>query len=266
MYPIDLKHSAEKGETFVRPSLTGPSGRKWLNMALIAGGVGLGVYCLKEQGYLPSKEVILEFVKTYQDKYHALGLGADALFLLAQSAAGIIPFPFIETALNINGAVMYGKYSSIGMNLLGNTLGSLAGFYMARWFLKTHAERINRRIYAALDRYTPLNPERFKHDLEHSPISSVIFIKSVPGIYTITSYFLGLSQISVGQFMLGVWLSTTAPIAALSFITGQFVEDEMNHTNHFSTHNLELLVALGTVVLNFAMIRAIRWHKSRQLS
>ncbi len=131
-----------------------------------------------------------------------------ALVLIASKGiAGLIGFP--GTPLTLLAGAVFGTFWGSIVALIGNTLGAIAGFVLARYVFQDSFHRM-------LDKYPRL--KNYEQRFEEAPFSTTITLRLIPLFpFNALNYALGLTRMSLPTYSLSTFIGIIPGTAAFVY-------------------------------------------------
>ncbi len=135
--------------------------------------------------------MLIEYVKNLVTQDHQL----TGVYLIAAKIIGAILF-FPGTPLTLLAGATLGVWWGSLVSIIGNTLGAVAAFFIARYFLKDYVQAHAYQKYPKIRMY---ENRFFKNGF-----ATVIFLRLVPLFpFNALNYLLGVTHVSARDYILG---------------------------------------------------------------
>jgi len=171
---------------------------------------------------------------------------APALYLLAYIAAGVLLIP--STILKIAAGSIFGLGKGLVLCVIGSTLGTILGFYLARF---SGSEFV--REYLIRERYQPL-----QNVLRKRGEFLVFILRVVPGIpFNVLNTASGLFNLRFWPYLAASFFGSLPSILVLVYFSNAITESLV-----FQRGILYLLLSLGALIL-FLVLSTILKKYSR---
>ena len=134
------------------------------------------------------------------------GAGAPILFSLLM-ITGILVSPIPTSPLTLVSPRLFGLWGGLALTLVSATLGATLAFLIAR--------KLGERFFVRFPQY-----QRFRHLLPRDATAFAIFLLRLPPspTFDLVSYLAGLTEISIGQFVVATFLGMVPVTATLCVI------------------------------------------------
>lgn len=151
------------------------NGRVWVAIALVSL---LLLFVVGPLRIIFDRDALVGYLETYRE-------GAAIAFIGLQAVAAAIGLP--GTILTVAGGLAFGLVWGSVWSIVGATLGSLGGFWVSRYLLRTYAERKFRR-YSLL--------ARLQETVKDRPFLCVLVVRFVPiSPFSLVNYLFGLTPV-----------------------------------------------------------------------
>ena len=138
--------------------------------------------------------MIIEYVQHIVDIHPQLA----AFYLILAKIIGAVLF-FPGTPFTLIAGATFGVFWGSIISLIGNTLGALAAFFVARYFLKNYVERTLYIKYPKIKEY--------EHRFSQHGFATVVLLRLIPLFpFNALNYILGVTNVSARDYILGTVL------------------------------------------------------------
>ncbi len=186
----------------------------WLKAAIGIALLGLLVaavmltgfrhYVLTSQGRWQLQHSLRGFIE-------GLGFWGDGLFFLLWTVGCLFLLP--ATIFTGLGALLYGKYLSIPMNIVGALLGGAAAFIGSRYLFRDSARHL-----------VGTHLEKWDARLSKNGVWVVMWMRLCALPYPLVNFIAALTRVSFKDFMLGTALSVVPSMGYISYTIGSVSE------------------------------------------
>lgn len=194
---------------------------KAIVLILLLAGAIVAVRVTGLQYYL-TKESLRSFVDQF-------GIFGPVVYVLIFAAAVALLLP--ATPFTIAGAILFGPWLGVVLNVAAVTLGSLGGFTIARTLGRDFARRVAGNTLAKYD-----------EKLEKHGFATIFYLRLILVPLAPVNYGAGLTRVKVRDFFLGTLLG----VIPASFIIMLFVSrlTDVSHWTQFLTWDVLFAVVL----------------------
>ncbi len=194
--------------------------KKGLRVILVAFFIALVIYLLKFSPvsyYLltsQGRDIFIEKFSTYMTR---LGPWAPFVFILLYSLSIIFFVP--ASVFTSIGAVVFGQWYGMLLNIIGANIGGVLSFLMARYLLRDFAAKILQS-----GRF-----KRFDDKIEEHGFSILIYLRLMFVPFTYLNFAAGLSKIKFKSFFWSTFVGIIPGLVVITFFVGAIKDLLLHH-------------------------------------